>query len=52
MLGSIYAMIGVALTLGGWRDEQRWEPLHDVMIETMVRLEHAFRPRVADLRVV
>lgn len=43
--------IGVTLRGGGRRDEDRWPETQDTMIETMIRLERVFRPRVQALRV-
>lgn len=43
--------IGVALDGGGYRDdEDRWPDIQDRMIEAMLRLEQALRPRIQALR--
>jgi hypothetical protein len=31
---------------GGWRDEPSWPGVHDELIDTMIRLEGAFRPHL------
>lgn len=44
--------IGVTLTTGGYReDETRWPELQSALIDTMVRLDGTFRPRINALRV-
>jgi hypothetical protein len=42
--------VGVTLPTGGYRDEDRKAEVQDTMIETMIRLERAFRPRIQSLR--
>ena len=42
--------VGVTLPTGGYRDQDRRGEIQDAMIETMVRLERAFRPRIQALR--
>ncbi|HEX8084860.1 MAG TPA: DUF4268 domain-containing protein [Solirubrobacteraceae bacterium] len=42
--------IGVTLEVGGRRDEDRWPVIQDAMLETMLRLERALRPRIQALR--
>lgn len=39
-----------AVDTGGYRDEDRWAAIQDVMIDAMIRLEKAFKPYVAKLR--
>lgn len=39
------------ITLGGWRDEERWPEIQDAMIDAMVRLEAAFRPYIDSLQI-
>jgi len=39
------------VTLGGYRDEDRWPEIHDAMIDAMIRLEKALRPHIAKLKV-
>lgn len=36
-------------SLGGYRDEENWPKIQDVMIDTMVRLEKALRPHIERL---
>jgi hypothetical protein len=43
--------IAARITLGGYRDENRWPEIHDAMIGRMVRLENALSPHIAKLRV-
>ena len=39
--------IGKQLSLGGYRDdEKKWQEIQDAMIDTMIRLEEAFRPHI------
>ena len=39
--------IGKQLSLGGYRDdEEKWQEIQDAMIDTMIRLEEAFRPHI------
>ena len=35
--------------VSGWRDEARWQELHNAMIDAMIRLDRAIRPHVADI---
>ena len=37
--------------LGGYRDESRWQEVHEAMIDAMIRLEAALHPYVAKLRL-
>ena len=37
------------LSPGTWREEDRWDEIHNEMIEAMIRLEEAFRPHVTGL---
>jgi hypothetical protein len=39
------------MTIGGYRDEQKWEDVQDAMIDRMIRLEHALRPVISQLPV-
>ncbi|TMA06571.1 MAG: DUF4268 domain-containing protein [Deltaproteobacteria bacterium] len=40
------------IEVGGYRDDApRWSAVHDAMIDTMIRLEKAFRPHIAKLDV-
>jgi hypothetical protein len=50
MEGRKKCAIGVTLDVGGRRDEERWPDIQDAMIETMLRLERALRPRIRALR--
>lgn len=34
------------VVIGGWRDEEKWPELQDVMTDAMVRLESALRPLI------
>lgn len=44
--------IGATLPSGGYReDEDRWPEIQRAMIDAMLRLERAFRPRIGALRV-
>ena len=44
--------VGVTLDHGGYReDEEHWPEIQERMIETMLRLEHAFRRRIQQLHV-
>jgi hypothetical protein len=45
--------IGVTLRDGGYREpEERWPAIQEAMINSMLRLERTFRPRVQALRHV
>jgi hypothetical protein len=37
--------------LGGYRDEEKWPEIHDTMIDAMIRLEKALRPRINKLQL-
>lgn len=39
------------ITLGGYRDEQKWPQIHAEMVDAMVRLERVLRPHIAKLKV-
>ena len=41
--------IGKQLSLGGYRDEEKWQEIQDAMIDAMIRLEAAFRPHIERL---
>ena len=43
--------IGKQLSLGGYRDEEKWQEIQDAMIDAMIRLEKAFRPHIDRLPV-
>ena len=43
--------IGKQLSLGGYRDEEKWQEIQDAMIDAMIRLEKAFRPHIERLPV-
>ena len=43
--------IGKQLSLGGYRDEEKWQEIQDTMIDGMIRLEKAFRPHIERLPV-
>lgn len=44
--------VGVVLGDGGYRDEEeRWPKIQKLMIESMIRLERTFRPRIQSLRL-
>ena len=44
--------IGVTIPGGGYRDDRgRWPEIQDAMIDAMVRLERALKPRIKDLRL-
>lgn len=35
--------------LGGWRDEECWPKVYEALVEAMIRLDRAFRPRLKKL---
>lgn len=39
------------LSLGGYRDKEKWSEIQDAMIDAMIRLEKAFRPHIDRLPV-
>lgn len=39
------------VTLGGYRDEEKWSRVQDEMIDAMVRLEKALGPHIAELAI-
>ncbi len=49
--GRLSCRIAARITLGGYRDEDRWPGIQDAMIDNMIRLEKALRPHIARLRV-
>lgn len=51
MEGRKKCAIGVTLRSGGRLDEDRWPEIQDAMIDTMLRFERVFRPRIQALRV-
>jgi len=42
--------IAKRLSLGGYRDEDRWPEIQEAMIDAMVRLEKALKPRIRRLK--
>jgi hypothetical protein len=42
--------IAKRLALGGYRDEDRWPEIQEAMIDAMVRLEKALKPRIRRLK--
>ena len=46
-ISKIQKYIGV----GGYADESKWETVHEILIEAMVRLDKAFRPYISKLQV-
>jgi hypothetical protein len=38
------------ITLGGYRDQERWPVIQDAMIEAMIRLDKALAPHIARLK--
>ena len=39
------------IEVGGYRDdEEKWDEIHDVMIDAMIRLEKALRPHIKKIR--
>lgn len=43
--------IGKQFSLGGYRDEEKWQEIQDTMIDAMIRLEEALRPHINRLSV-
>lgn len=40
------------ITLGGWKDdEDKWPPVHEALVDAMVRLEKALRPHIKKLKM-
>mgnify|MGYP000058931851 CR=1 FL=1 len=39
------------ITLGGYRDEEKWPQLHEAMVDAMIRLEKALKPHIGRLKV-
>jgi len=39
------------ISVGGWRDEDKWPELHEAMIDAMVRLDAALKPHIDALEV-
>ena len=38
--------LGKQLSLGGYRDGEKWSEIQDTMIDAMIQLEAAFRPHI------
>jgi hypothetical protein len=38
-------------SIGGYRDEEKWEEIQNAMIDAMIRFEKAFRPYIDKLKV-
>ena len=36
--------------IGGYSDEEKWPEIHDALIDAMILLEKAFRPRIAKIK--
>jgi len=51
MEGKRVCRIKKQFSLGGYRDEEKWPEIQDVMIDAMIRLEKAFRPHIDKLPV-
>jgi hypothetical protein len=47
--GARACRISAPLDVTGWRDEGQWPATQDVMIDAMIRLEKALRPRLEKL---
>jgi hypothetical protein len=43
--------IAQGMTLGGYRDEEKWGEVQDAMIDSMIRLGRSLRPFVSKLPV-
>ncbi len=39
------------LSLGGYRDEEKWHEIQDAMIDTMIRLDNALKPHIDKLPI-
>ena len=43
--------IGKHFSLGGYRDEEKWQEIQAAMIDAMIRLDRAFRPHIDKLSI-
>jgi predicted HicB family RNase H-like nuclease len=39
------------ITIGGYRDEERWPQIHEAMVDAMIRLEKSLNPYIAKLKI-
>jgi len=39
------------LTLGGWKDPEKWSEIHSVTVDAMIRLERALRNYIQKLEL-
>ena len=42
--------LALDITLGGYRDQDRWPTIQDAMIDAMIRLDKALAPHIAKLK--
>ncbi len=39
------------ISLGGYKDENKWPKIHEVMVDTMIKFESAIKPYIKELKV-
>jgi len=39
------------IALGGWKDPEKWQQVHALMVDAMIRLEKALRPHIQKLEI-
>jgi hypothetical protein len=44
-------VIGHVIELGGWRDPEKWQQIHETTADAMARLEKAFKSAIAALQI-
>ena len=49
--GKRVCRIGKDIRAGGYRNEDRWSEIQEAMIDTMIRLENALKPHIAELHI-
>jgi len=49
--GTRHCRVTKTSTIGGWMNSDRWENIHDWMIESMIRLERAIKPHISNIRL-
>lgn len=49
--GKRASRIRKVISIGGYRDEEKWTEIQEAMVDAMIRLEKALRPHIAKLQI-
>lgn len=49
--GKRASVINKTITVGGWKDPEKWSEVQEAMVDAMIRLENAFRPIIEKLEI-